>query len=180
MSDNAEAELRSRTKEPLHMHEIDDHQLEKHCQHQNPVEHKIQDVKCTMNAVMDRTGCPKKWWLLCALFVIVLFNHLPDSNGEIPLMEIAAQIQDISKFAHFHCWQEAFVESPDGGEAEACWAVPAPGAGGELTCLVVLKEADDLAPRSNARAAKDPLHPNLRLRPKTDDLRPPEDKEPTC
>ena len=94
-------------------------------------------------------------------------------------MEIAAQIQDISKFVHFHCWQEVFVESPNGGEEEACWAVPTPDAGDELTCLVVLKETENLAPRSNVRAAKDPLCPDLRLRPKTDDLRPPEDKKPT-
>ena len=78
-------------------------------------------------------------------------------------MEIAAQIQDISKFVHFHCWQEVFVQLPDGGEEEACWAVPAPDAGDKLTHLVVLKETDNLAPRSNVHAAKDPLHPDLQL-----------------
>ena len=106
---------------------------------------------------------------------IVLFNHMPDANGEIPLSEIAARIQDILKFMRFHCWQEVFVEKPDGGEEEAWWAMPAMDTGDELTCLVALKESEALVPHSNVRAAKDPLHPNLRLRPRTDDLRSPKE-----
>ena len=66
MSDNAKAEMHGRTKELLCMCEIDDRQSEPHCQHQNPVERKIQDLKRAMNSVMDRTGCPKKWWPVCA------------------------------------------------------------------------------------------------------------------
>ena len=69
--------------------------------------------------VMDRTGCPKKWWLVCVLFVIMLLNHFPNSNREILLMEITAQIQDILKFVHFHFWQEVFAEVPGGGEEKA-------------------------------------------------------------
>ena len=72
-------------------------------------------------------------------FVVVLFNHLPNLSGEIPLAEVAARIQDISKFVHFHFWQEVFVELPEGGEEKAWWAMPAPSAGNELTCLVVLE-----------------------------------------
>ena len=152
MSNNAESELHGRSKELLRVHEIDDRQSEPHHQHQNPVKRKIQDLKRMMNSVVDRTGCPKKWWLVCALFVIVLFNHMPNANGDIPLSEITARIVDISKFMHFHCWQEVFVEKPDGGEEEAWWAVPALDTGDELTCLVVLKESEALAPRSDVCA----------------------------
>ena len=101
MSDNAKSELHGKMKDILHMCKIDDHQLEPHCQHQNPVEHKIQNAKCAMNSAMGQMGCPKKWWLACTSFVVVLFNHLPGLHGEIPLTEITAQIQDISKFMNF-------------------------------------------------------------------------------
>ena len=58
-----------------------------------------------------------------------VLQAMPDANGEIPLSEIAARVMDISKFVHFHCWQEVFVEKPEGGKEEAWWAVPATDAG---------------------------------------------------
>ena len=104
------------------------------------------------------------------LFVIMLFNHLPNANGEIPLTEVMAQIQGISEFMHFHFWQEAFVELLEGGEEKAWWAMPAPDMGDELTWLVISDGTQNMVPCSNVRAAKDPLHPDLRLQPKTNDL----------
>ena len=38
--------------------------------------------------------------------------------------------------------------------------------------MVLLKDSEQLVPRSNVRPARDPLYPNLRERPRTDDLRP--------
>ena len=67
MSDQAKAEMHGRTKDLLRMYEIDDRQSEAEYQHQNPAERKIQDVKRTMNSVMDRTGCESRWWLLAAI-----------------------------------------------------------------------------------------------------------------
>ena len=68
MSDNAKSELHGRTKDLPRMHKIDDRQSEPHCQHQNLAECKIQDVKKTVNSIMDRMGCPARWWLLAAIF----------------------------------------------------------------------------------------------------------------
>eukprot|EP00977_Amphora_coffeiformis_P025348 scaffold19303_cov76-Amphora_coffeaeformis.AAC.1 len=56
---------------------------------------------------MDRTGCPSCWWLLAATFVILLMNHLPNSDGEIPITKITGQIPD-----------EVFVESHKEGQRE--------------------------------------------------------------
>ena len=145
-------------------------QSEPHHQHQNPVERKIQDIKRTMNGIMDRTGCPSKWWLLAALFTIGLMNYLPNSSGDIPLTCISGHICDMSKHMHFHYWQEVFVSMPDGKEEKACWCFPADNVGDELTYWVPLDKSEQLVPRSNVRAARDPLFPNLRLRPQTDDL----------
>ena len=117
------------------MYEIKDAQSEPEYQHQNEAERGVQDVKRTMNNVMDRTGCPEKWWLLCAFFVLGLFNHLPNSNGEIPLAVITGQIPDVSKYMHFHFWQEVYVESHKKGQKEqlARWCYPTDNVGDELT-----------------------------------------------
>jgi len=132
-------------------------------------------VKRHMNNIMDRTGCPSKWWLLAAMFVIMLMNHLPNANGEIPLAVVSGQIPDVSKFMHFHFWQEVFVEShrPEKKEELARWVCPADNVGDELTYWCLLDATDQLVARSNVRPAKDPLHPNLRERPRTDDIRAP-------
>ncbi len=173
MSDNAKSEMHGRAKDLLRMYEIDDRQSEPEYQHQNPAERQIQDVKRMMNNVMDRTGCPQRWWLLVALFVIMLKNHLPNSHGEIPLTKVSGRIPDVSKFMHFHFWQEVFVESHKEGKKEelARWVMPAENTGDELTYMVLLEDTEQLVPRSNVRPAKDPLYPNLRVRPKVEDLR---------
>ena len=141
-SDNAKLELHRHTKDILCLHSIDDAQSEPHCQHQNQAKHKFQDVKCDMNNTMDCGGCPARAWPLCAVFTLVLFCHLPDSNGEIPLVIQTEQIPDISKFMHFHFWQEVLVESPrkDKTEELACWCYPAKNVGDELTHMVLLTE----------------------------------------
>ena len=43
---------------------------------------KLSDVKRAMNNTMDHVGCPARAWLLCAIFALMLFCHLPNSNGE--------------------------------------------------------------------------------------------------
>eukprot|EP00977_Amphora_coffeiformis_P010451 scaffold2440_cov143-Amphora_coffeaeformis.AAC.2 len=118
LSDRARSEVHGKAKDIMRMYEIDDGQSEPGYQHQNPAEHQIQNIKRNMNNVMDRTGCPSCWWLLAATFVILLMNHLPNSDGEIPITKITGQIPDVSKFMHFHFWQEVFVESHKDGQRE--------------------------------------------------------------
>ena len=88
MSNNAKSELHGWSKDLLCMCEVKDQQSAPDYQYQNPAERKMQDVKKTMNLIMDHTGCPSKWCLLCALFVIMLMNVLPNANGEIPQTQI--------------------------------------------------------------------------------------------
>eukprot|EP00977_Amphora_coffeiformis_P016306 scaffold5011_cov104-Amphora_coffeaeformis.AAC.1 len=100
-------------------------------------------------------------------------NHLPNSDGEIPITKITGQVPDVSKFMHFHFWQEVFVESHKEGQREelARWVYPAENIGDELTYMVLLTDTHQLVPRSNVCPALDPLYPNLRVRPQTEDLR---------
>ena len=118
MCDNAKPEMYGQTRDILCMYEINDQQSKPHYQHQNPAECKIQDVKRMMNSVMDCTGTPSKWWLLAALYVLGLVCLLPNANGEIPTTAVTGQILDVSKYMHFHHWQEVFVSTAEGGKEE--------------------------------------------------------------
>ena len=77
------------------------------------------------------------------------------------------QIPDISKFMHFHFWQEVLVEShrKDKTEELARWCYPAEGVGDELMHMVLLMESEQLVPCSNVQPATDPLYPNLQEHP---------------
>jgi hypothetical protein len=173
MSDQAKSEMHRRMKDLLRMYEIGDAQSEADYQNQNPTERKIQTIKKTVNGTMDRTGCPPKCWLLCLLFVIGLFNHLPNSDGNIPLTVVTGQIPDISKYLHYHFWQEVFVSVPGKPHQEqlARWCYPVKNVGDKLTYWVLLEEMQQLIARSNVQPTKDPLFLNLRKRPNVDNLR---------
>ena len=112
---------------------------------------------------MDHMGSPARAWLLCAMFALMLFCHLPNSNGEILLAVQTGQIPDISKFMHFHFWQEVLFElhRKDKTEELAQWCYPAKGVGDELTYMVLLMELEQLVPHGNVQPATDPLYPNL-------------------
>jgi hypothetical protein len=86
LSDNSPQQCNIKVKEILWLHSINDMQCEPHHQHQNHAERRIQEVKKTTNAIMDCSGTPAKYWSLCLLFVIYLFNHLCTDSivGQVP------------------------------------------------------------------------------------------------
>ena len=146
---------------------VDDTQSEPHCQHQNKAKHKIQDIKQAMNNTMDHVGCLARAWPLCAIFALMLFCHVPNSIGEIPLALQMGQIPDVSKFTHFQFWQEVPVGSHQKEKTEelTCWCHPDENVGIELTHMVLLTNSKQLVPCSNVQPATDPLCPNLREQP---------------
>ena len=89
------------------MYCIQDSQCEPDHQHQNPAERKIQDVKRMSDSMMDRTGTPAKWWLVCVLNTIFLLNHLGAENlGWLaPLTACFGIPTDVSALLAFHWWQ---------------------------------------------------------------------------
>ena len=63
---------------------------------------------------LDGTGSPPNTWLLCALYVIDLQNHLASHNlqGNItPIKKAFGYVPDISKFLQFHWWQCVLYKS---------------------------------------------------------------------
>ena len=103
MSDNAWEQTSSKVLDILHHHAITKHNSEAGHQNQNPGERWIQDVKRTSQTLMDRTGTPAAFWLLCVLFVVGLFNHV--TNAQIddmaPIIKAKNQPVDVSKHSHF-------------------------------------------------------------------------------
>ena len=74
-SDNAKSQIGKAVKEILRMYAIKDFQCEPHHQHQNPAERQIQEVKKRCNILMDRSGSPAPYWLLCTKYVVYLLNN---------------------------------------------------------------------------------------------------------
>ena len=112
MSDNAKSETSFAIRDILRLYTIKDRQSEPYYQHQNPIERRIQDVKCMVKSIMDCIGCPSVIWLLCTLYVIGLLNVLVNSMGVIPLQAVTGYHIDISPYLDFHSWEEVFVEDP--------------------------------------------------------------------
>ena len=123
-SDNAKSETSFAMKDIFHMYLIKEKQSEPHFQHQDPIERHIQDVKRMIKGIMDHTGCPSSYWLLCLLYVVGLLNVLANSKGCIPLTVVTDLLTDVSPYLDFHFWQEVFVEVPGGGEQLARWCRP--------------------------------------------------------
>ena len=101
MSDNAKSEVSRAVKNIQHLYMIKDRQSEPHYQHQNPIEHRIQDVKRMSNNIMDRVGCPTKFWLLRTLFTISLLNHLVNVNVPSPCPSSPVKSPIFPLFSHF-------------------------------------------------------------------------------
>ena len=113
-SDNTKSETSFAMKDIFRMYTIKDQQSEPHYQHQNPIERRIQDLKCMVHGIMDRVSCPAPYWLLCILYVNGLLNVLANSKGMIPLTVVTGAQSDASPYLDFYCWQEVFVEVPGG------------------------------------------------------------------
>ena len=143
-SDCAKAETSNAVNDILRQYTIKDHQSEPYHQNQNPAEHRIQDIKHTTNAIMDRTGTPAGYWLLCSLYVVYLFNHLAHDSldGQTPLFKAFGQVPDTSAFLSFHWWEPVYYQThshdfPTGVEKSGRWVGVAENQGDALTYLVL-------------------------------------------
>jgi hypothetical protein len=56
-------------------------------ENQNPCERCIQDIKKMVESLMDHTGIHAKYWSLCLMFNMYLFNHLAlnQLDGKFPI-----------------------------------------------------------------------------------------------
>ena len=66
------------------------------------------------NILLDRTGTPPQYWLLCMLYVIGLINHLscPSNTDKMtPIQAAYGYVPDLSKYLNFHWWQRVLYKN---------------------------------------------------------------------
>ena len=99
-SECAKAVLGKNFQELLRQYCIGHKMAEPYQENQNPAERRIQDVKARTNTIMDRTGTPPQYWLLCLLYVTQLLNILSlESLGQVTPTQLACGfIPDVSAF----------------------------------------------------------------------------------
>ena len=84
-------------------------------EHQNPAERKILDVKSGTRTVMDRTGTPAKWWLLCMCYVVYVMNHiaLASLDWQTPFYRAFGITRDISSLLIYRWWEPVYYYDSD-------------------------------------------------------------------
>jgi hypothetical protein len=81
-------------------------QSEPYHQHQNPMEHHYQDMKCMCNTILDHTGAPAYYWLLCLMHVHLVLNlSYSDNIKTTPLQLALSTTNDISPLLYFTFYQ---------------------------------------------------------------------------
>ena len=168
-SDNAKVQIGARVRDILRLYKIKDFQCEPEYQHQNFAERKIGDVKRLSSSIMDRTGTPAAFWLLCLFYVVFLLNHMSsEALGNLTPIEDATGVQaDISPLLQFHWWEPVLYQADavypsDSHEKGGTWVGVAETQGDILTYLILTDDTQQVIARSNVRSALDPAHPNLR------------------
>ena len=167
-SDNAKVEVSKTVKTILRMYATDDLQSEPHHQHQNPAERRIQDVKKVSNTIMDRTGTPPQYWLLCLLYTIFLLNRLSTESlaWSTPYECAFGQKPDISALLAFRWWEPVYYKGdgsfPNTKEFTGRVVGIAEHQGDAMTWLVLDDVTLQVMPKSEIRSALDLSSPNFR------------------
>ena len=75
-NDNAQMEVGTTWTSICRKYNIEQATTEPHHPWQNEAERYIQEVKKTVNLIMDRSGCPNKFWMLCASYTVYILNRI--------------------------------------------------------------------------------------------------------
>ncbi len=170
ISDRATSTYSQRTLDFLRYLIIGLWQSEPYHQQQNPAEHRIQHVKKTTNAVMDRTGTPPNLWLQCLQYVCFLLNNVAFESlkWKTPLFSLTGQRNDISMLLCFIWYQPVYYKVyegsfPDTKEARGRFVGISEHVGHSMTFKILTDDTRKIIHRSEIRAANDDKSPNLRL-----------------
>jgi len=151
-SDNAKAIYGQMTKEILLQYKIGSKYSETGQQNQNKAEHTIQDIKADTAKCMDRTGTPAKYWLICMLHIVYLYNMLSflSLGGKTPI-EVATDVMpDISPVLTYCWWQPIYYLDDDGKfpldtkEKRGRWCGVAENIGDTLTYWILTNDTKKL------------------------------------
>ena len=153
----------------LRHYHIKQHRSEPHYQNQNLAECRIQDCKHLVNCIMDRTGTPAKYWLLCLEYAVYVLNHTCEvRDTKTPLDKAHGQKADVSALMQFRWFEPVLYHTHDASfpsqspEKLGRWVGVATNIGDALTYLILDDASQQVIPRSVVCSALNPQHPNLR------------------
>ena len=168
LSDNAKTQISSKVIDILRHYHIKQHRSEPY--YQNLAEQRIQDCKHLVNNIMDRTGTPAKFWLLCLEYA-VLHHTCEVKDTKTPLEKAHGQPVDVSALMQFRWFEPVLYHAPDASfpsestestEKLGRWVGVADHVGDALTYLILDDASQLVVPRSVVRTALSAQHPNLR------------------
>ena len=111
LSDSVKTEISNKVMDILRVYHISNWHSEPNHQNQNPAEWRYKTIKSWANTVMNRSGAPAKYWLLCLIYVCYLLSHTACSalDGKIPLLALSGISPDISIILLFTFYQPVFM-----------------------------------------------------------------------
>ncbi len=110
ISDYAKVEISNKVKDILRMYHSSSWHSEPYHQNQNAAKGRYRTIKAWTNTVLNRTGAPASYWLLCMKYVCYVLNHISCESlkGEIPLTKLHGVSPDISILLIFTFYQSLF------------------------------------------------------------------------
>ena len=166
---DAKTQISSKVIDILRHYHIKQHRSEPYYQNQNLAEQRIQDCKHLVNNIMDRTGTPAKFWLLCLEYAVYVLNHTCEvKDTKTPLEKAHGQPVDVSALMQFRWFEPVLYHAPDASfpsestEKLGRWVGVADHVGDALTYLILDDASQLVVPRSVVRTALSAQHPNLR------------------
>ena len=172
LNDNSQMQTGNAWTEVCRMYNIAQATIEAHQAHMNPAERRIQEVKKTTNVLLDRTGSPDELWLLCAMYVVFLLNHLSHKilDYRTPLEVAFGETPDISSLLSFRWYDDVFYLDadetfPHSKEKPGKFVGIAENCGDAMTYLILTEDTKQVIARSVVRRADNPFAPNARSAP---------------
>jgi hypothetical protein len=146
-NDNAQMEVGTTWTTICRKYNIEQARTEPHHPWQNEAERYIQEVKKTVNTIMDRVGCPNKFWALCSLYVVFLLNRIanPELNWKTPMEACFGITPDLSPLLMHSFYDKVYyldaeVPFPQSKEKLGRFVGIAENTGDALTFLVYTKD----------------------------------------
>ena len=115
LSDSAKTEISNKVMDILRAYHISNWHSEPYHQNHNPAVWRYRTIKSWTNTVMNRSGDPANYWLLCLIYVCYLLDHIACTalDGKIPLLALTGITPDISIILLFTFYQPVFYATYD-------------------------------------------------------------------
>ena len=172
LSDSAKPEVSYKVMDILRAYHISNWHSEPYHQNQNPAEWRYRTFESWTNTVMNRSGAPTNYRLLCLIYVCYLLNHISCTalHGKIPLLALTGIAPDISIILLFTFYQPVFYAtydqhfSSESEERAGYWVGFGEHCGHAMTHKILDRDTEKIIYRSAVRPKKSSI-PNHRLAP---------------